>query len=276
MTPRRWLFIAAILLLPTWVEASFEDLPVGARPGGMGGACVAVADDANLLFLNPGGLGQISNWQFGGFYAQPFGMKELAYQMFSWLKQFSWGGLGIGFQHYGYELYREQTLAVGWGNCYRQKFHFGVAVYTYQLNIKNYGSAITWGIQQGFVLRLQSNLNLGFVAKNLNRPRISKNKELLPQIWCTGIAIRPTAHLLLAFDLYKDINFPLETRLGAEWHWGRFLVLRSGFCFIPARWTFGGGLKIGSFTLDYAMCTHAVLGLTHQFSFTLSAKGKKQ
>lgn len=271
---QRWGIFAILLLFAIRTEASFEDLPVGTRANGMGYAYVAVANDPSLLFLNPGGLGQISNWQCSGFYAQPFGMRELAYQTFSWLKQFSWGGLGVGFQHYGYELYREQTLTVGWGNCYRQKFLLGVALRNYRLNIKNYGADVTWGIHLGFVLKLQPNLHLGFVAKNLNRPHIGRSKELLPQIWCTGIAIRPTPHFLFAFDLYKDVNFSLESRFGTEWHLGNFFVLRSGFCLTPSRWTFGGGLKVAPLTLDYAVCTHAVLGLTHQLSFTFSPKGR--
>ena len=40
--------------------AAFDDIGIGARPLGMGGAFVAVSDDANAAIYNPAGLGYIT------------------------------------------------------------------------------------------------------------------------------------------------------------------------------------------------------------------------
>ena len=47
--------LTACLLLPQLASAQ-PDPPVGVRAAGMGGAFVAVADDASAVYWNPGGL----------------------------------------------------------------------------------------------------------------------------------------------------------------------------------------------------------------------------
>ncbi|MBI4859030.1 MAG: hypothetical protein HY815_01965 [Candidatus Riflebacteria bacterium] len=62
MVLRKWA-LAAVLLLASRspLLAAFNDIVTGARPQGMGGAFVAVADDANALYWNPAGLTQLRN-----------------------------------------------------------------------------------------------------------------------------------------------------------------------------------------------------------------------
>lgn len=45
--------------------SAFDDIGIGARPLGMGGAFVAIADDANAVMYNPAGLGFITNIETG-------------------------------------------------------------------------------------------------------------------------------------------------------------------------------------------------------------------
>lgn len=53
--------IFLILIYSSISYAAFDDMGIGARPMGMGGAFVAVADDANAPLHNPAGLGYIEN-----------------------------------------------------------------------------------------------------------------------------------------------------------------------------------------------------------------------
>ncbi|MBN1481617.1 PorV/PorQ family protein [candidate division KSB1 bacterium] len=48
---------------------AFLRIPIGARPAGMGNAFVSIANDANSLYYNPGGLYQIENMTFAGMYS---------------------------------------------------------------------------------------------------------------------------------------------------------------------------------------------------------------
>ena len=48
---------------------AFLRIPVGARPAGLGNAFVSVADDANALFYNPGGIYQLKGKTFAAMYS---------------------------------------------------------------------------------------------------------------------------------------------------------------------------------------------------------------
>ena len=52
--------------------AAFNDIGVGARPLGLGGAFVALADDSNAPNYNAAGLAYIEEIQIGATYAQRF------------------------------------------------------------------------------------------------------------------------------------------------------------------------------------------------------------
>ena len=68
----RKLSLYLCLFLASNAHAAFEDVGVGARAPGMADAFVAVADDANALFYNPAGLGQLKDGQLYANYGQPF------------------------------------------------------------------------------------------------------------------------------------------------------------------------------------------------------------
>lgn len=57
------LLLVFLCIVPAF--AAFDDLGIGARPLGMGGAFVAVADDANAAMYNPAGLGYITVAEVG-------------------------------------------------------------------------------------------------------------------------------------------------------------------------------------------------------------------
>jgi len=58
------LFMAALLIVALWMNLSAEERSsdntfIGARPQGLGGAFVGVADDASGMRYNPGGMGYL-------------------------------------------------------------------------------------------------------------------------------------------------------------------------------------------------------------------------
>ena len=66
-----------ILLASSEVFGAFQDIGTGARPLGMGGAFVAIADDANTVLYNMAGLTQLESSEFTAMYAALFqGMQE--------------------------------------------------------------------------------------------------------------------------------------------------------------------------------------------------------
>ncbi len=60
------------------VSATPIDLQIGCRPQGMGGAYVAIADDANAGYWNPAGLIGVGSKQIGFMYLKPMGVDGVA------------------------------------------------------------------------------------------------------------------------------------------------------------------------------------------------------
>ena len=75
--------ITVLLCIITPAHATFELVPAGARPLGMAGAYIAVADDAHSPFLNPAGMSQLRYTELTSYYTMLFGLKELTQMMLS-------------------------------------------------------------------------------------------------------------------------------------------------------------------------------------------------
>ena len=61
-------------LSTTKLQAAFENVGLGAKPMGMGGAYTARADDTNAIIWNPAGLADISTREIGLSYLELYGL----------------------------------------------------------------------------------------------------------------------------------------------------------------------------------------------------------
>ncbi|MEK6570590.1 MAG: hypothetical protein AABZ61_04415, partial [Bacteroidota bacterium] len=148
--PLLGVFACFILVQPS--RAGFERRDQGARPIGMGGAFVGLADNAWAIVFNPAGLALLPAREISAFYSpQPFGLTELSLASFAFVHPTSVGSFGISANRFGFELYREVSGTLSYGNSYNDLFSFGINLTYNSLSIKNYGSASTMGIDVGFL-----------------------------------------------------------------------------------------------------------------------------
>ncbi len=126
----------AVLFVPGGlVFAAFNDIGVGARPLGLGGAFVAIADDGNAAHYNAAGLGFIDKYQLSATYAQRF-QGLIRYDYIGGILPLAAAGtlgLSIGILSEESEIYDEQTIKLSYGKSFLQKFAFGV-------NLKSLGT----------------------------------------------------------------------------------------------------------------------------------------
>ena len=106
--------IAALLVFAVSSEAvvNIQSVGAGARAQALGNSYVAVADDADAIFENPAGLGQLENKSlaytnvslfFGGIEGDDLGQHVLSYVQPLGSKL----GLGLGYERIGSELMSE-------------------------------------------------------------------------------------------------------------------------------------------------------------------------
>ena len=121
------LILLVVMLFPTAAFAIFNDIGVGARPLGLGGAFVALADDSNAANYNAAGLGYIDEIHLGATHAQRFN-GLITYNNISGIIPFGRAGsigASLGILGEDSEIYREQTVRVSYGNALFKQLAIG-------------------------------------------------------------------------------------------------------------------------------------------------------
>ena len=121
------LILLIALLFPAVAAATFNNIGVGARPLGLGGAFVALADDSNAADYNAAGLGYIDGIHLGATHAQRFNGLITYNALSSVIPLGRIGAIGAGFGGLAEdsEIYSEQTLRFSYGSALFKQFAIG-------------------------------------------------------------------------------------------------------------------------------------------------------
>ncbi len=122
-----YLFLLVWLFFPVSTFAAFNAIGIGARPLGLGGAFVALADDSNAASYNPAGLGYIDTIHIGATHAQRFN-GLITYNTVAGIMPLGrLGSIGasLGILGEDSEIYQEQTLRFSYGKAFLKQFSIG-------------------------------------------------------------------------------------------------------------------------------------------------------
>jgi len=243
----------------------------GARQISIANSDVALANDVFTLFNNPAGLAQM-NWKEVGIYYSPapFGLTELANGYVAYQQPFSFGSLGIGGMTYGYELYRESQIILGYSYNYENIFFIGAAANYQSYSIQNYGSTGAFYLNLGGLVYILDDLRWGFSTSNVNRATVGDQDDQIPVVFTTGFSFDILKNFSLNLSLEKDVRYDPSISFGIDYDLIEYLSLRIGAADNPSKFTAGVGINYSILSLDYAFFTHPDLGLTHQAGVILS------
>jgi hypothetical protein len=260
-------FFRALLVLtltsPAW--AAFEKQETNAASGAMAGLGLATPLSHSSLFENPAWLGSTGRLSASAYYTRIFNLTDLAYQVISVegsLSQFGWG---LGATDFGNTLYREQMLSLGGSVPLGPRARLGLALKGFQARISGYGEANALGVDLGVAGHIRSALTFGVCATNLNRPKIGRAGDELPQLLSAGALYHPLSLLTIGAGLEQDPRYGTSFMAGGEAALERWLFLRSGMRTNPNALTAGFGIAFRGLAFDYSLKTHATLGITHGF-----------
>jgi hypothetical protein len=238
---------------------------IGARPTGMGSAFVALADDANAMFLNPAGLGTQKSWKLSSMNSNF--LNEYQYTMFCGVDPTPYGTIGVGYvssrigditntspsgEVLGTSDFFNQAVVLSYGkyigDIVKDKIPFinlkdepdiyGGATFKYYT--KGY-SGFTHATGSGY------NLDLGlkydqtdWLSYGVNFQNVLSGSKILGDfdaedlsfLMKTGVLFRWLEHdvnLELDDDMYLGrANVPWPLHFGAEWNLHPNLSLRAG------------------------------------------------
>jgi hypothetical protein len=263
--------IFTFYIILTFTIAIFPQYNPGARQISLANSDVALANDVFSLFGNSAGLAQL-NWREVGIYYSPapFGLTELSNGYVAYNEPLSFGTLAIGGMTYGFDLYRESKVLLGYSYNYQNILFAGVTINYHNFSIQNYGSTGVIYFNAGSLVYLLDELRWGFFVTNINRASIAGIDDQIPMVFSTGFSYNFIENFSLNFALEKDIRYNPSVQFGIDYDIIEYLSIRAGASNEPSRFTAGLGINYSIFSLDYAFFTHPDLGLTHQAGIILS------
>ena len=254
------LFIALILFtIPTF--AAFNDIGVGARPLGLGGAFVALADDSNAANYNAAGLGYIDAIHAGVTREQRFNGLITYNALSSIVPVGILGSIGahIGILAEDSDIYQEQTLVFSYGKAFLKQFAIGVNLKRFSTAFDETNefvagndyftqtSASAISVDVGIIAKPVAGLSIGVAAENLAPADMSISDaftDSVPRNIRAGVAYRlasiaemsaqgATVSNILKFSL-ATLEVALRegethVRAGAEVWFNKHIAARGGY-----------------------------------------------
>ena len=273
--------LLTLMIISALFGQQYDQLFVGTRPLSMGGAFIAVADDANTITWNPAGLPGLRRTEFTTTYADLYAM-GITQSYLGFVKPFSDRvALGFDWSNVGSDdtelLYAENKMNLAIGVQPHRKVSFGITLKylmrDMQLDGTSYGKSSGVGYDAGLLIQPLKNLRLGVGLYDLGGTQVAyedkSTETILGQAFKLGISYMPIDGLILAADYGDRYHF------GAEYILASRLSFRAGVqqdvsgaekILVPSG---GLSIKFKSLIVEYGYESHPYLEPTHRFSLAL-------
>jgi len=231
------MMLAAVLLVvllaavPVCAEGDYTDtaavmrLGLGARALGMGGAHIAVADDAAVIYYNPAGLGRLEEFSLTSMYSNQygagsyFGLGAAGMNLGAAVLRFGSSGIEET-DEYGNpigEFGVSETAAIaGYGRTVFSGLSVGGALKYYNQDLPgNSGSGFTADVGILYEL-LEGKALVGLVGRNLfgSVSYASGLKDSFERSFGVGVSFTPMENLLVAADAVNGRRPDRQSWLG--------------------------------------------------------------
>ncbi len=259
---------------------------VGARALAMGGASVAVANDATAGYWNPAGLSHIEKVSFSSMIAANMS-EDRKFNYLAIAGKFNFGALGFSWLNsgtsdiQGYDAQKNSTgdfnfndhiFLFSYGSA-MEKLHvgFNFKVVHSKADADADYSATGVGFDAGVKYIFDDMVHFGMTAGDLGT-KVSGDK--VPANFRVGVALFPVEGFTIPMDLQKTQNkSEIKFRGGAEYSYqfadDYFAAMRGGVN--DGEFCIGAGLTMmGRYSIDYAYVSEAgdAFGENHRISIT--------
>ena len=233
------------------IPGVFIDIGYGARPMGMCGAFVGLADDHNAAIWNPAGMLNVQGNGISFMWAKQLGF--IPYNYLSYSGEISANHrIGGALIFSGDDLLSENTAllsyATGLGGVrkYLNRIYLGINIKVRWASFGNNsggdpdritGDAFGYGFDLGLMVKLSEKINTGVLFRDIvnditwNSSSSGKYSEDVPGEFTMGISVKPTPKVIIASDLRKSLHRDVEDRwmIGAEYQVFSLMKLRAGW-----------------------------------------------
>jgi len=267
---------------------------IGARALAMGGAFVAVADDATAVCWNPAGLAQLTDTRLSGMSTDLFGL-GITHQYVGATTSFANLGIGLGWERAAIDgqvvdgsgglgasfTWTEQAIVGSLATNVMDIAMAGANVKYYLADSGLGDSASGFGFDLGLLVSLGDMFVIGVNAKDLAGSSIAWDggaTDVISGLYTAGLAMKLADDMLV---LAADVDFSGsalgDTHVGVEFNVIDELALRGGVVltdnFQDYYFTVGAGINVAGLYVDMAYILEETLGNTLVLSAEFSLGG---
>jgi hypothetical protein len=229
-------------------------------------ASTSVADSHNWsAFNNPAMLGFLEQPEFELQFENRYLLSELSTKSVQLAVPSELINTGISFSYFGYSLYQEMLLGLGFSRNFSDKFAMGVQFnyYTAFFSASNsYRGALL--PQIGLSVNLSPNFNLGFNTFNPFQSNIQTEyvTKRLPSVFSLGTAYLFSKDFVWRTQVDKEVSSNYRFAMGFEYQMLQSFEVKLGAYSSGYLVTcLGIGFRTGSFLIDLNCEMHPLLGL---------------
>ncbi|MEE9170103.1 MAG: PorV/PorQ family protein [bacterium] len=289
--------LVSLLILTSFVRAqdgtggapgTYLHMGVGARALGLGKAYTALANDATAVYWNPAGLATQNPYQLYFMHSALFLDTSLDFfAATASTKSYGSFGLGIlaltsrGFEQrsslneeVGTFDANDMTFLLSWSHEAYSGVSIGINYKIVTQKLLSY-SDTGHGLDIGAKARLFYGLDAGLVFSNILNPKIklAQDSQTYPTQFRFGLArALLDDRLTISTEVTKIIDWgPAEMNAGIEYKALRNVAVRFGL--ENGRFTFGTGITLKQYGVDYSNASGNELGSSNKYSFSYAFGG---
>jgi hypothetical protein len=235
-------------------------------PSSIAIAQTSVSDTYNWSsFNNTAMLGYIEKPEIGIQFENRYVISELSTKSFQFGLPTNLVNAGLSFSHFGYSLYHEMMLGLGFARNFSDKFALGVQFnyYTAYFNASNsYRGALL--PQVGLSVKFSPTFNVGFNTFNPFQTNIQTEfvTKRLPSVFSLGSEYFFSTELAWRTQIDKEVSSNYRFATGFEYQMlQNFKVKLGAYGSDYLVSCLGLGFKTGSFGIDLNCDLHPLLGV---------------
>ena len=244
---------------------AFDEFSASPRVLSMGGASIALSDDASAVNSNPAGLIQIETTEVMASYSDLYNTDGLSRGHIAVAIPSGANALGFSFNRLSLKgIYDEDVLSAAFSRQLSNHLAVGLAVRILSDEIHDAGLNFYKGRKYsgtysvGMIHQAADNWLFAITGENLNEPAIAAG-EKNSAVWKGGVRFHPFETGLMVLDYNVNSN---DLAVGFEVIIGDVLPLRLGFR--NQKPTFGFGIRHNFLNFDFAILSDTNLGLQTQ------------
>jgi len=226
---------------------------------------------------NQAALGFYNHLTAGFYHENRFALSEFSLHSMAFSLPTGTGTFGLSCSYFGYSVYNESKIGLGFGKALNKKFSAGLQFDWLNTHISDEtGNTGAMAIEAGILAKPIENLSIGFHIFNPTVSSFSNlaRKEQIPVIMRLGIGYEYREKVFLAFETEKDLKMnPPFFKAGIEYRIIQNLYARTGVIISNlVSHAAGVGMILKRMEIDLAFSHHQILGYTPHFSIHYNIK----